>query len=121
MSRILFILSIFLLVSCSASLDIQLGPEVSVFHSTNNELNKQLTPNDNEYLALDKWLQEHNTGWHSTSGRYRGGVYLTTENYGIQITKTHVILYSIKLAKPEAIYIQELGKGELNEVRSLGN
>ncbi|MCU7807307.1 MAG: hypothetical protein KZQ73_05485 [Candidatus Thiodiazotropha sp. (ex Semelilucina semeliformis)] len=120
MSRILIILSLLVLVGCSKSLDIQLEPEVNLFLSSDGVQKIRLTPEDNEYAVLNKWLREHRSGWYSTSGRYPGGVYIKSGNDGIQITETHVVLYSTTPPKPKAIYIQKVAKGELSEIRSVG-
>lgn len=120
MSKILIILSVFVLVSCSESLDIQLEPEVNVFTSNNSEQRISLTAKDKEYAVLNEWLREHGSDWYSTSGRYAGGVYIKSGKYGIQITKTHVIIYSTTSIQPKAIYIQKVGQGELNGIRDIG-
>ena len=120
MSRIFIILSVLVLVSCSESLDIQLTPEVYVFTSSVSEQKIQLTPKDKEYAALNEWLRKHRDDWHSTSGRYPGGVYIESGNYGIQVTKTHVVLYSTNIPEPKAIFIQKVAKRELSEIRNMG-
>ncbi|MEA1888163.1 MAG: hypothetical protein U9N50_00085 [Pseudomonadota bacterium] len=120
MSRIFIILSVLILVSCSQSLDIQLDPEVSVFLSNDSEQRIRLTPKDKEYAVLNEWLREHRSGWYVTSGRYPGGVYIKSGSYGIQITDTHVVLYSTIIPEPKAIYIQKIGKGELSGIRNIG-
>lgn len=120
MNRILLVISVILLVSCSKSLDIQLDPEVSVFFSNDRTKNLLLTPKDKEYVSLNEWLRNNNSSWHPTSGRYRGGVYLTSGSYGIQIIETHVIIYSTISTDPKAIYIQKVGKGELSGILNIG-
>lgn len=120
MSRIFIILSLLVLVSCSESLDIQLEREVSVFLSNDPEQRIRLTQKDKEYTVLNEWLNEHRSGWYPTSGRYPGGVYIKTGDYGIQITEVHVVLYSTVYPEPRSIYIQKIGKGELSEIRDIG-
>ncbi|MCU7811249.1 MAG: hypothetical protein KZQ77_08425 [Candidatus Thiodiazotropha sp. (ex Notomyrtea botanica)] len=120
MSRILIILSALVLAGCSQSLDIQLAPEVSAFLSNDSEQIIRLTPKNREYAELNKWLREHRSGWYSTSGRYPGGLYIKSGSYGIQITDTHVVLYSTTPPKPKAIYIQKVAKGELSVLRNVG-
>ncbi len=120
MRKIFFILSLFVLVSCSKALDVPLDPEVSVYLSNDSEKIIQLTAKDKEYLVLQEWLTEHSSDWHPTSGRYPGGIYLTSGSYGIQITETQVVLYSINHPKPKAMYIQKIGKGELIDIRNIG-
>lgn len=113
-------MSVLVLVSCSESLDIQLEPEVNVFLSNDSEQRIRLTPKDKEYAVLNEWLREHRSGWYSTSGRYPGGVYIKSGSYGIQITKSHVVLYSTSNPEPKAIYIQKVSKSELSEIRNIG-
>ena len=120
MIRILIILSVLVLVSCSKSLDIQLEPEVTVFLSNDSKQKITLTPKDKEYTNLNEWLREHSSSWHTTSGRYPGGVYIKSGTYGIQITETHVVLYSTTSPQPRSIYIQEVGKGKLSGIRNIG-
>ena len=120
MRKIFIILSVLVLVSCSESLDIQLEPEVNVFLSNGSEQKIRLTPKDKEYTNLNQWLREHRSSWHPTSGRYPGGVYIKSGIYGIQITETHVVLYSTTHPEPRSIYIQEIGKGKLSGIRNIG-
>ena len=107
-------------MSCSESQDIQLEPEVNVFFSNDSEKTIRLTPNDKEYGRLNKWLLEHRSGWHPTSGHYPGGVYIKSGIHGIQITETHVVIYSTTSPEPKSMYIQKIGKDELNGIRSIG-
>lgn len=120
MSKIFVILTALVLVSCSESFDIQLEPEVNVFLSHDREQRIRLTPKDKEYTALNEWLREHSSDWYPTSGKYPGGVYVKSGNYGIQITKEHVIIYSTTSSEPRSIYIQKVEKGTLNEIRNIG-
>ena len=120
MSRILIVLSVLVLVSCSQSVDIQLEPEVDVFLSHDREQQIRLTSQDDEYSALDAWLRDNRSGWHPTSGRYPGGVYVVSGEHGIQVTDTHVILYSTAHDEPKAMYIQKLGHGDLQGIRNIG-
>lgn len=117
---IFIILSVLVLVGCSQSLDIQLESEVNVYLSNDSERKILLTPQDKEYANLNEWLREHRSGWYPTSGSYPGGVYLKSGIYGIQITETHVVLYSTTYSEPRAIYIQKIGKGKLNGIKKLG-
>jgi len=120
MSRIFIILSALVLVSCSESLDIKLEPEVYVFLSHDREQRMRLTPKDKEYTVLNEWLREHRSGWYPTSGRYPGGVYIKSGDYGIQITERNVVLYSTTFSEPRSIYIQKVGKGKLSGIRNIG-
>lgn len=116
---LLSILSALLLVSCSKPLEIQLDPEVTVFVSPASEQTVTLTAENNEYNNLNNWLRENSDGWQTTSGRYEDGVYLTSGEYGIQITNSHVIIYNDIKRKPQAIYIQRVGKDELLGLKSM--
>ena len=120
MSRIFIFFSVLVLVGCSETLDIQLEPELTIFLSNDSDARIRLTQADKEHAVLKEWLHEHRSGWHPTSGRYPGGVYLKSGNYGIQITDTHVVLYSTTSHEPKAMYIQKIDKNELNGIRSLG-
>ncbi len=121
-NRFFFLLSTLVLVSCSNTFDIQLAAEVSVYFSDNNKHSIQLTKNNEEYTTLNKWLQENRSDWYATSGRYPGGVYIKSGNYGIQITNTHVVIYLAKGAnQPKAIYIQTIKKGELSSISNIHN
>ena len=120
MKKIFIILSVLVLVSCSKSLDIQLEPEVTVYLSDDSKQEIRLTSKDKEYTNLNEWLREHSSGWHTTSGRYPGGVYVKSGIYGIQITKAYVVLYSTTSPGSRAIYIQNLGKGKLSGIRNIG-
>ncbi len=119
-NKIFIILSVLVLVSCSESLDIQLAPEVYVFTSSVSEKKILLSPKDEKYASLNEWLRKHRSDWHSTSGRYPGGVYIESGNYGIQVTKTHVVLYSTNIPEPRAIFIQKIAKRELIEIKNMG-
>ena len=120
MSRIFIVLSVLVLVSCSESLDIQLEPEVDVFLSSDSEQRIRLTAKDKEYAVLNEWLREHGSDWYPTSGRYPGGVYVKSGNYGIQITEIHVVLYSTAHPEPRSIYVQNIDRGELSGIKNIG-
>lgn len=110
---LLVVLSALLLVSCSKPFEIQLDPEVTVFISDESKQNVQLTAENQEYVNLNNWLRENNDSWQTTSGQYDEGVYLTSGDYGIQITDSHVIIYTDIKRKPQALYIQRVGRDEL--------
>ena len=115
--RVIFIiLSALAFVSCSEALDIQLEPEVSMVLSGDRERRIRLTSKDKEYVVLNEWLREHRSGWYPTSGPYPGGVYIKSGDRGIQVTETHVILYSTTSPEPRSIYIQKVAKDELREL-----
>ncbi len=113
-------MSVLILMGCSESLDVQLEPEVTVYFSDDSEQRLSLTSADNEYAVLNEWLQEHNSDWYPTSGRYPGGVYIKSGRYGIQITKIHIVLYSTTSSEPKAIYVQQIARNELSEIKNLG-
>lgn len=116
MVRIIILLLVVVLMSCSKSLDIQLEPEVSLFLNYDTERRIQLTQKDEVYVILNEWLHENKSDWYATSGRYPGGVYVKSGKYGIQITETHVVIYSTTSNEPRAIYIQGIKKGELSKI-----
>jgi len=116
MKRIIILLLVAVLVGCSESLEIQLEPEVSVFLSNDPQQRISLTRKDEAYGLLNEWLHENSSGWYATSGRYPGGVYVKSGNYGIQVTETHVVLYSATSNEPKAIYIQDIEKSELRRI-----
>ena len=105
-------------MSCSESLDIQLESEVNVYISDESERIIRLTPQDKEYINLNEWLRENRSGWYPTSGPYPGGVYIKSGIYGIQITETHVILYSTTYSELRSIYIQKIGRGKLGGIKN---
>lgn len=119
MFRIVVFLSVLAIIACSKTVEIQLEPNVTLIPSKNQELRIGLTSKDNEYGLLRDWLKNNDAGWNSTSGQYPGGVYIVSGDNGIQITKTHVVLYSSKQAKPTATYIQKHVGGELNALREI--
>lgn len=120
MNKILLLLSVLVLASCSNSLDVPLDPELNLYFGNDSNQNVMLTSKDKEYVALNDWLSEHKSDWYSTSGHYPGGMYMKSGVYGIQITKTHVVLYSTTSTQPKAIYIQKIGRDELMELRDIG-
>lgn len=109
-----------MLVGCSKSVDVILDDEVTVFSSSNSEQKLQLTAKDAEYILLKSWLEKNRASWLSTSGRYAGGIYLTSGKYGIQVTRSKVILYSNITDKPTAIYAQEIERSDLKILKDLG-
>ena len=117
MVRIIILLLVVVLVSCSKSLDIQLEPEVSLFLNNDTEQRITLTQNDEIYMILNEWLHENKSDWYATSGRYPGGVYIKSGKYGIQVTEAHVVIYSTTSNEPKAIYIQGIKKDELSRIR----
>lgn len=121
MKKYILVLSILLLVltGCSKLVDVQLDPEVTVFLSNGAEQKIQLTAKDAEYVMLKEWLEQHKADWLSTSGRYSGGVYLTSGNYGIQVTDSKVVLYSSIKDNPTAIYAQEIERSDLKALKQL--
>lgn len=108
-----------MLMGCSKLVDVQLDAEVTVFLSNGSEQKVQLTAKDVEYVMLKEWLALHKGDWLSTSGRYSGGVYLTSGHYGIQVTDSKVVLYTNIIDKPTAIYAQEIERSDLNALKQL--
>lgn len=120
MYKIITLLSVIILVSCSKSLDIQLEPEVSLFLNNATRQPLRLTQKDEVYVALNEWLHENRSDWNATSGRYSGGVYVKSGSYGIQVTDTQVVIYLTISNEPRAMYIQTIKKGELSRIRDYG-
>lgn len=121
MKKNILVLSILLLMSmgCSKLVDVQLDPEVTVFLSNGGGQQIKLTAKDPEYIMLQEWLEHNKAGWLSTSGLYPGGVYLTSDNYGIQVTDSKVVLYTSITDSPRAIYAQEIERSDLKELKNL--
>jgi len=121
MKKNMLVLSILLLMlmGCSKLVEVQLDPEVTVFLSDSGGQKIQLTAKDAEYIILEEWLKENKAGWLSTSGIYSGGVYLTSDNYGIQVIDSKVVLYTSITDKPRAIYAQEIERSDLKELKNL--
>jgi len=120
MKKNILVLSILLLMlmGCSKLVDVQLDAEVTVFLSTGGQ-KVQLTAENAEYIMLQEWLEQNKAGWLSTSGRYSGGVYLTSGDYGIQVTDSKVVLYTSITDKPRAIYAQEIERSDLKALKKL--
>ena len=107
-------------MSCGQSFDLTLQPEVTVYFSDDRNKTISLTSRDKAYTELDAWLSENNSNWYTTSGRYPGGVYIKSGDYGIQVTRTQVVIYSATESETLAIYTQNLEGGELKSVKNLG-
>ena len=120
MNRIIILLLVMVIVSCSKTLDIQLEPEVNLFLNNDTEQRIRLTQKDEVYVILNKWLHENKSDWYATSGRYPGGVYVKSGSYGIQVTETQVVIYLTISNEPRAMYIQRIKKGELSRIRNYG-
>ena len=120
MIRITISLLLVALVGCSQSVDIQLEPEITVFEQFDSKQQIRLTPGDEEYVVLNEWLNDNKTDWLVTSGRYTGGVYVQSGNYGIQVTDRYVVIYMTAGTKPRAKYIQNIKQGELSRIKNIG-
>jgi hypothetical protein len=114
MKRVILLLLVMVLFGCSKSLDIRLEPEVHMVLSKDTKQKIRITEKDEAYVILNEWLLDHKTGWYATSGRYPGGVYVKSGDYGIQVTELKVVIYSTISNEPKAIYIQDIKKGELS-------
>ena len=112
-------LLIFTMMGCSKTVEVKLDPEVIVFLSDNSKAKIVLTVKDDEYLILQQWLAQHKTQWLSTSGRYAGGVYLTSGDLGIQVTDSKVVLYTQITKNPTAIYAQEIARTDLKALKNI--
>lgn len=114
MKKIIILFFVFSILGCSKSLDFKLEPEVEMFISNDLKQRIRLSESDEAYVVLRTWLNENRTRWYATSGRYSGGVYVKSGDYGIQVTESKVVIYSITGNEPKAIYIQEIEKNELS-------
>lgn len=120
MNKIIILILVMCLLGCSKVVDVQLEPEVQMFLSSDLKQKITITSQDKAYVDLKEWLDENKANWQATSGRYPGGVYVKSGNYGIQVTELKVILYSTVNKEPKAIYIQEITKDKLRTVFNFG-
>ncbi len=122
MKKYLLVLStlLFVLMGCSKSVDVQLDEKVTVFLSDGSNRKIQLNAQNPEYIMLKEWLEQNKANWLSASGRYSGGIYLTSGSYGIQVTASKVVLYTSITDKPTAIYAQEIERIDLRALKDLG-
>ncbi len=109
-----------LLVACTQSVNVKLDPEVTVFLSDASDKTMRLSEQNSEYVLLKEWLVTHKDNWLTTSGKYSGGVYLTSGEFGIQVTDSKVVLYTDITTTPTAIYAQEIERSELKSLKMLG-
>ncbi len=116
MNRVIILLLAIGLFGCSESLDIRLEPEVNMFFSHDPKQKIRITQEDEVYAILNEWLRDNKADWHATSGRYSGGVYIESGNYGIQVAESKVVIYSIINNKPKAMYVQDIKKSELSAI-----
>lgn len=107
------------MMGCSKTVEVKLDPEVVVFLSDNSKATIVLTAKDQEYRMLQQWLAQHKAQWLSTSGRYAGGVYLTSGDLGIQVTDSKVVLYTQITKSPTAIYAQEIARADLKALKNI--
>lgn len=120
-SAIPFLLVSLLLISgCTETLDIQLAPNIDAYVVTDSKNKIPLTANDPEHVELQNWLNENQTGWHGTMGRFPGGVYIKSGKDGIQVTGMEVIIYSTTGPQPDARYVRHVGRTELPLIRNIG-
>ena len=112
--------SILLMAGCTETVNIQLEPEVDAYTVTDSQTKIGLVETDSAYVELNNWLQENQTGWHNTSGRFPGGVYIKSGVNGIQVTGMEIIVYSTTGSEPDAKFVRHVGKTELPLVRKLG-
>ncbi len=120
MVRIIVLLLAVGLAGCSQTLDVPLEAEVNVFLSGDSNKPIRLTRQDTAYVELNEWLRDNRSEWYATSGRYPGGVYIKSGTHGIQVTERHVVIYSTAGSEAKAMYIQDINKDELPNIRSLG-
>lgn len=109
-----------LMAGCTETVSIQLEPEVDAYVVTDSQTKIRLVETDSTYIELNNWLQENQTGWHNTAGRFPGGVYIKSGVNGIQVTGMEVIVYSTAGSEPDAKFVRHVGKTELSSVRKIG-
>ena len=120
MNKIIILILVMSLMGCSKVVNVQLTPEVQMVLHSDLKQRIMLTAQDEAYTELNNWLATNSANWQATSGRYPGGVYVKSGDYGIQVTELKVILYSTVGNDPKAIYIQEISKDELRSVFNYG-
>ena len=120
MRKLFVLLLALLLAGCGNTFDLKLAPKVTLFVGDSNGPQIQLTKDNKEYVILDEWLRENRSNWYTTSGRYQGGVYIQSGDYGIQVTNSTVVIYSAQRGDPRAIYIQNIKKSELSSIKNIG-
>ncbi len=111
--------SLLLMAGCSETINIQLEPKVDAYVVSASKQKISLVETDAAYAELQNWLLEHQTGWHNTSGRFPGGVYIKSGKRGIQVTGMEVVIYTINGFEPDAQYVRNVGKTELPLVRGI--
>ena len=112
--------SLLLMTGCSETVKIQLEPEVGAYIVTDSKTKISLIKTDPAHLELNSWLKENQTGWHNTSGRFAGGVYIKSGVNGIQVSGMEIIIYSTTGSEPDAKFVRSVGKTELPLVRAIG-
>lgn len=120
MRKALLVMAVLALVACTQTLDLQLAPEVTVYLSDDRENPITLTPESSEYVLFNTWLREHQSDWHPTKGRFRGGIFIKSGKDGIQVTKSEVILYASRGGKMEATHAAQIGPNELMPLKEIG-
>lgn len=115
-----FLASLLLISGCTETIDIQLEPNVDAYVVTDSKNKISLSKTDPAHAELQNWLNENNTGWHNTMGRFPGGVYIKSGKDGIQVTGMEIVIYSTTGPQPDAKYVRNVGKKELPLVRGIG-
>jgi hypothetical protein len=114
------LVSLLLMAGCTETVNIQLEPKVGAYIVTDSKTKIELVETDPAHLELNSWLEENQTGWHNTTGRFAGGVYIKSGINGIQVTGMEVIIYSTKGLEPNARFVRSVGRTELPFVRAIG-
>jgi hypothetical protein len=112
--------SLILMAGCTETVSVQLEPQVDAYIVTDSQTKINIVEADPAHIELNHWLQENQAGWHITSGRFPGGVYIKSGVNGIQVTGMEVIIYSTSGPEPEAKFVRSVGKTELPLVRGIG-
>ena len=112
--------SLLLVAGCTETVNIQLEPKVGAYIVTDSKTKIDLVETDPAHLELNSWLEENQTGWHNTTGRFAGGVYIKSGMNGIQVTGMEVVIYSTAGIEPNAKFVRSVGRTELPLVRAIG-
>ncbi|SEL88401.1 hypothetical protein SAMN05216262_12910 [Colwellia chukchiensis] len=115
----LLTLLLFTIMACTKTVEVPLDQEITVYLSTDSKARVVLNAESAQYQLLKSWLNDNKDNWLSTSGRYAGGIYLTSAGYGIQVTDSKVVLYTDIAENPTAIYAQEIERTELKALKLL--
>ena len=119
MRRVFLLLGVLFLAGCTNSVDVQLKPELVVFLSNDQQNTVPLSTQDSAYQELQGWLTENQDDWYVTNAAFAGGLYIQNDEQGIQVTRSHVVLYQKVGDAIEATHVQAISGAELSSVKAL--